>query len=195
MQRLLHTYSIVKIIMTKLSTVGFFSAVLFMFGSAGVQAQTIVEVAQGNDDFSALVQAVVSADLVDTLSSDGPFTVFAPTNAAFAALPGYILGLLESYPELLNDILLYHVAAEDLPSSSVVTMSSIATAGGEEVKVSARNGAFYIDDAKITALDIEADNGTIHVIDSVLIPDSVYTVLLAKLEKELSAIQALFALR
>ncbi len=87
-------------------------ASLFLFGLiiyTPAQAQTIVEIAQGDEQFSSLVDSVVAEELVETLSSEGPFTVFAPTNDAFASLPGYAARALAAYPDALGDILLYHV--------------------------------------------------------------------------------------
>ena len=134
---------------------------------------TIVEVAQGNPDFSTLVAAITAAGLGDALSGEGPFTVFAPTNAAFEALPEGLLEklLLPENKEVLTKILTYHVVpskvmAADVAAGDVATLESstfaITTEGG--VKVNASN---------VTATDVAASNGVIHVIDAVLVPASV----------------------
>lgn len=136
-------------------------------------ADTVVDVAVGNPQFSSLVGAVTAQDLAGTLSGAGPFTVFAPTNDAFAALPGFITRALQERPALLKDILLYHVVADDLDASEVLAARSLTTVGGDRIAPNMRNGAPYINGSKITATDITADNGRVHVIDKVLIPRSV----------------------
>ena len=134
---------------------------------------TIVEVAQGNPEFSTLVAAITAAGLGDALSGEGPFTVFAPTNAAFEALPEGLLEklLLPENKEVLTKILTYHVVpskvmAADVAAGDVTTLEgsafAITTEGG--VKVNASN---------VTATDVAASNGVIHVIDAVLVPASV----------------------
>ena len=133
----------------------------------------IVAVAQGNPEFSTLVAAITAAGLGDALSGEGPFTVFAPTNAAFEALPAGLLEklLLPENKEVLTKILTYHVVpakvmAADVAAGDVNTLEgsafSITTEGG--VKVNASN---------VTATDVAASNGVIHVIDAVLVPASV----------------------
>ena len=137
------------------------------------EAGTIVEVAQGNADFSTLVAAVTAAGLGEALSGEGPFTVFAPTNAAFAALPEGLLEklLLPENKDALTKILTYHVVsgkimAADVAAGDVTTLEgsafAITTEGG--VKVNAAN---------VTATDVAASNGVIHVIDAVIVPASV----------------------
>jgi uncharacterized surface protein with fasciclin (FAS1) repeats len=133
----------------------------------------IVAVAQGNEDFSTLVAAITAAGLGDALSGAGPFTVFAPTNAAFEALPAGLLEklLLPENKEILTKILTYHVVpskvmAADVAAGDVNTLEgsafAVTTEGG--VKVNASN---------VTATDVPASNGVIHVIDAVLVPASV----------------------
>ena len=137
------------------------------------EAGTIVEVAQGNEDFSTLVAAITAAGLGEALSGEGPFTVFAPTNAAFAALPEGLLEklLLPENKDALTKILTYHVVsgkimAADVAAGDVTTLEgsafAITTEGG--VKVNAAN---------VTATDVPASNGVIHVIDAVIVPASV----------------------
>ncbi|MEM8869514.1 MAG: fasciclin domain-containing protein [Pseudomonadota bacterium] len=132
----------------------------------------IVEVASANGSFSTLVAAVAAADLVDTLQSDGPFTVFAPTDDAFAALPSGTVEnlLLPENKDQLVDVLTYHVVpgkimAADLPSGQ----ADIATVQGSTARIDTRDGA-KIDGANIVATDVAASNGVIHVIDAVILP-------------------------
>ena len=132
----------------------------------------IVDVAASNDDFSTLVAAVSAAGLVETLKGDGPFTVFAPNNAAFAKLPaGTVDSLLQPENiETLQSILTYHVVAGKVMASDVVGLSSATTVNGKDVHIRVKDGAVYINKSKVIATDIEASNGVIHVIDSVLLP-------------------------
>jgi len=134
-------------------------------------AQDIVDTAVKVGSFNTLAAALKAADLVDTLKGDGPFTVFAPTDEAFAKLPaGTVETLLKpENKEKLAAILTYHVAAEKLDAKAVTTQSFITTVNGQRVSVSTTNGA-TLDNATVTATDIAASNGIIHVIDSVLIP-------------------------
>jgi len=133
--------------------------------------KTIVDIAAGNPDFSTLVAAVKAAGLVETLSGEGPFTVFAPTNEAFAKLPeGKVSSLLADIPALKN-ILTYHVVAGKVMASDVVGLKSAATVQGTEVNINVVDGSVKLNDsATVTATDIEASNGVVHVIDTVLIP-------------------------
>lgn len=137
--------------------------------------QNIVDIASSLDDFTTLVSAVVAADLVDVLKSDGPFTVFAPTNAAFEQLPeGTLESLLQ--PEnidTLTRILTYHVVPGLYLAEDVVTLTNAktATANQQLVHFSFDGEVARIDGAAITSVDVLASNGVIHVIDSVIIPD------------------------
>ena len=132
---------------------------------------TIVDVAAGNPDFSTLVAAVKAAGLVETLSGEGPFTVFAPTNEAFAKLPeGKVDSLLADIPTL-KKILTYHVVAGKVMAADVVGLNSATTVQGDDVKIAVVDGKVKLNDsAMVTATDLEASNGVIHVIDTVLIP-------------------------
>lgn len=142
--------------------------------AAPANAQTIVEVAQSDQNtFSSLVDAVVARDLAGTLSGEGPFTVFAPTNAAFAALPGYVGKAIADNPALLTDVLLYHVVPGELLAAGVLAESSLTTAQGENLRVSASPNP-RINNSNIVTTDVRADNGVIHAIDRVLIPNKVY---------------------
>ncbi len=138
------------------------------------EAGTIVDVAVGAGTFDTLVAAVTAADLVETLSSEGPFTVFAPTDEAFAALPDGLLDalLLPENKDALVAILTYHVLGAEVPSSDVAP-GDVATVQGEDITIAADGDVLTVNDATITAVDVEASNGVIHVIDSVLVPPSI----------------------
>jgi transforming growth factor-beta-induced protein len=136
---------------------------------------TIVDVAAAAGNFTTLVAAVQAAGLTETLSSPGPFTVFAPTDAAFAAALdslGLTADQLFADKEMLTSILTYHVIAGEVPSSTVVTMDgqSVPTVNGADVTIGVDGDTVKVNDATVTAVDIPASNGLIHVIDSVLLP-------------------------
>jgi len=137
------------------------------------EAGTIVEVAQGNADFSTLVQAVVAAGLAETLSGEGPFTVFAPTNAAFEALPAGLLEklLLPENKETLVKILTYHVVPSKVMAADVAA-GDVTTVEGSTFTISTEGGV-KVNTSNVTATDVPASNGVIHVIDAVLVPSSV----------------------
>ena len=138
-------------------------------GTGDVATLDLIDTAAGAGDFTTLLAAVEAAGLTDTLRGDGPFTVFAPTDAAFAALPaGTVDALLNDVPTLTN-ILLYHVVASELPAADVVNQSLVGTVQGSDFKVSVEGGVF-VNDAAVTATDIAALNGIIHVIDNVILP-------------------------
>jgi uncharacterized surface protein with fasciclin (FAS1) repeats len=132
---------------------------------------TIVDIAVANQDLSALVAAVTAAALVETLSGPGPFTVFAPTNEAFAALPTEIVNslLLPENIEQLQTILKYHVIATSAPSSSFVG-GDVMTVNGDLVTIAVSDAGIMVNDANVITADIMASNGVIHVIDKVLLP-------------------------
>ncbi|MGF1515931.1 MAG: fasciclin domain-containing protein [Elainellaceae cyanobacterium] len=134
---------------------------------------TIVDVAAANGSFNTLVSAVEAADLAGTLSSEGPYTVFAPTDEAFAALPEGVLDslLLPENEEALTQILTYHVIAAEVPSSAVET-GAVASVAGEELNIVADESGVTVNDATVVATDVMASNGIIHVIDAVLLPPS-----------------------
>ncbi|MBU7587310.1 MAG: fasciclin domain-containing protein [Nostoc sp. TH1S01] len=130
----------------------------------------IVDTAVGAGSFNTLVAAVQAAGLVDTLKSPGPFTVFAPTDEAFSKLPaGTVDALLQDIPQLTK-ILTYHVVSGKVLAADVVNLDSAPTVEGSNVKIDASNGGVKINDATVVTPDVEADNGVIHVIDTVLIP-------------------------
>ena len=130
----------------------------------------IVEVAVEAGIFQTLVAAVQAAGLVETLSGEGPFTVFAPTDEAFAQLPeGTVEALLEDL-DTLREILTYHVVAGRVTSEQVVELDEATTVQGETVSISSYGGNVRINDARVITADIEASNGIIHVIDAVILP-------------------------
>ena len=134
----------------------------------------IVDIAAGNEDFSTLVAAVSAAGLVETLKGDGPFTVFAPTNAAFAALPaGTVESLLKpENKDQLVSILTYHVVPGAVTSDQLAGQRlSVATVQGDTVHIDATGGGVKVDGANVTTADIIATNGVIHVIDAVILPN------------------------
>jgi uncharacterized surface protein with fasciclin (FAS1) repeats len=149
------------------------SAVALMFGAtatAGAQEQNIVEIAQGDENLSTLVTAVSEAGLVDTLSGDGPFTVFAPTDAAFEKLPAGTLDSLLADPSgALTDVLQLHVISGEVDSAAAIAAAgtNVDTLGGP-VAVELRGEDLYVGGAKVVTADIQASNGVIHVIDSVI---------------------------
>ena len=129
----------------------------------------IVETAIKAGSFNTLVAAVKAAGLVETLKGAGPFTVFAPSDEAFAKLPeGTVDGLLKDIPKL-KQILTYHVVSGKVMAADVVKLKSAKTVEGSEVKIDASNGV-KINNSKVTTADVIADNGVIHIIDTVLMP-------------------------
>lgn len=132
----------------------------------------IVGIAAGSADFSTLVAAVKAAGLVETLQGDGPFTVFAPTNAAFAKIPAATLAdlLKPENKAKLQAILTYHVVSGKVLAKDVVGLKTAKTVQGSEVDISVKGGAVMIDGANVTATDIIGLNGVIHVIDTVIMP-------------------------
>jgi uncharacterized surface protein with fasciclin (FAS1) repeats len=139
-----------------------------------VELKDIVDTAVAADGFETLVAAVTAAELVDTLKGDGPFTVFAPTDEAFGKLPeGTLDDLLKpENKDTLTGILTYHVVPGKVMAADVVSLTSAKTVQGAEVAIAVENGAVKVDDANVTATDIECSNGVIHVIDAVILPKS-----------------------
>ena len=142
-----------------------------MVGEASVG--TIVDVASANPDFSTLVAAIGAADLGETLSGEGPFTVFAPTNEAFAALPPGVLDalLLPENKDALTKILTYHVVSGQVMAADI-TDGDVATVEGQNVTLSTADGV-TVNGAAVVTADIVTDNGVIHVVDAVLVPADV----------------------
>ena len=136
------------------------------------QPKDIVDTAAAADDFKTLVAAVTAAGLVETLKGDGPFTVFAPTDAAFGNLPeGTLDDLLKpENKEKLTSILTYHVVPGKVLAADVVTLKSAKTVQGAEVAITVEGEKVKVDGANVTATDIDCANGVIHVIDAVIVP-------------------------
>lgn len=132
--------------------------------------KTIVEIASENPDFSTLVTAIKTAGLVETLSGEGPFTVFAPTNAAFEKLPAGTLEALLQDKAQLTKVLTYHVVPNKVMAKDVVGLTSATTVEGSDVAVKVDGSTVMINNATVVTTDIEASNGVIHVIDTVLLP-------------------------
>ncbi|MDA0145517.1 fasciclin domain-containing protein [Vibrio sp. RW] len=132
----------------------------------------IVDVAAENGSFTTLVAAVKAAGLVDTLKGDGPFTVFAPTDEAFAALPEGTVDMLlkPENKDKLVAVLTYHVVPGKIMATEVMKLNSAETVQGEAVMIAIDDGNVMINNAKIAMPDVEASNGVIHVIDKVLLP-------------------------
>ena len=139
-------------------------------GGKTTKKQTIAEIAGGSSQFDTLTSLLGQADLVETLDGKGRFTVFAPTDAAFAKVPKSTLDALGSNPDQLKAVLLYHVANGKLTARKVVRRSSIKTLNGASVKVRANRKGVRINDARVVKPDVKASNGVIHVINKVLLP-------------------------
>ncbi len=132
----------------------------------------IVETAIAAGTFTTLATALTEADLVSALQGEGPFTVFAPTDAAFAKLPkGTVEGLLKD-KEALKNILLYHVVSGKVAAETVVGLDKAETLSGANVMIKVKDGSVFINDSKVTTADVYASNGVIHIIDTVLLPPS-----------------------
>lgn len=148
------------------------AAATLIGGVAFAGPKDIVDTAAGAGTFGTLVAAVEAADLVDTLKSEGPFTVFAPTDEAFAALPeGTVEELLKpENKDQLVSILTYHVVPGKVMSGDLADTQDVATVQGSNVTIDATSGV-TINEAAVTTADIEASNGVIHVIDQVILPE------------------------
>jgi uncharacterized surface protein with fasciclin (FAS1) repeats len=148
------------------------ASISFVFASTTFAADDIVDTAVANGQFTTLVAAIQAAGLVDTLKSEGPFTVFAPTDAAFAALPdGTVENLLKpENKDQLIAVLTYHVVPGKVMSADIAGKSlQVASVQGSELSVNATDGV-KVDNATVVMADIETSNGVIHVIDSVVLP-------------------------
>ncbi len=136
------------------------------------QQNTIADVAMGNQNLSTLVKAVQAGGLVETLSSEGPYTVFAPTNDAFNALDQSTLDnlLMEENQDQLKNILTYHVVEGSVMAADLSDGQTVTTLQGNELEVSIQDGNVMINGAQVVTADVEASNGVVHVIDQVLMP-------------------------
>ena len=135
---------------------------------SALAAKDIVDTAVAAGNFKTLVVALKTADLVNTLKGKGPYTVFAPTDEAFAKIPKADLDALLANKEKLSAVLTYHVVPSKVMAKDVKT-GDVATVNGKTIKISTANGV-VVNTSKVTATDIDASNGVIHVIDSVLMP-------------------------
>ena len=133
----------------------------------------IIHTASAAGSFTTLIAAIDAAGLSETLMGEGPFTVFAPTDEAFAKLPeGTVADLLKpENKDKLVAVLTYHVVSGKVMSSDVVKLTSAKTVQGQEVKINVKDGSVMVDNANVTKVDIAASNGVIHVIDSVILPN------------------------
>ena len=156
------------------TTVAFAAALLLVPAGARVAAsqQDIVDTAVAAGSFNTLAKALQAAGLVDTLKGKGPFTVFAPTDEAFAKLPaGTLEDLLKpENKQKLTQILTYHVVPGKVTAAEVTKLKDAKTVNGKSVTISAAGGSVMVDGAKVLKTDIMASNGVIHVIDSVILP-------------------------
>jgi uncharacterized surface protein with fasciclin (FAS1) repeats len=134
--------------------------------------KTVVDIAVGSADHTTLVAAVTTAGLAETLSGTGPFTIFAPSNSAFEALPaGTVESLLKpESKDKLTSILTYHVVAGNVLAADLTDGQKVATLNGQELTVKIKDGVVTINGAKVTAADLAGSNGVIHVVDAVLLP-------------------------
>jgi uncharacterized surface protein with fasciclin (FAS1) repeats len=152
----------------------FVAALLLAVASfaADKPSKNIVETAVAAGQFNTLAKALEAADLVNTLNGKGPFTVFAPTDDAFAKLPpGTLDELLKpENKDKLKAILLYHVVAGKVTAAQVTKMKSAKTVNGQEISISVSGGKVMVNDATVVKADVMATNGVIHVIDAVLLP-------------------------
>ena len=150
------------------------ASVLLFAGVSFEEAPTknIVETALAAPQFSTLVTLVKEAGLVEALSADGPFTLFAPTNSAFGKLPASTIAALKSDKEKLAKVLKYHLVSGSVPASKVVTLSSANTLEGSSVAIDSSGKRVKVNNSSVTKTDIMTSNGIIHVIDTVLIPQS-----------------------
>jgi uncharacterized surface protein with fasciclin (FAS1) repeats len=136
----------------------------------GSHGKDIVETAVGAGQFKTLVTAVKEAGLVETLKGKGPFTVFAPTDEAFAKIPKETLNAVLKDKKKLTSILTYHVVPGKVMAADVVKLKSAKTVNGQELTIAVKNGEVMVDNAKVIKTDIKCSNGVIHVIDTVVMP-------------------------
>ena len=157
---------------TKLTILAMLAVLTLMTSARPAQAQTkdIVDTAVSAGTFNTLAAALKAADLVGTLKGAGPFTVFAPTDEAFAKLPKGTLDALLKDPVKLKGILLYHVVSGKVTASDVVKLKSAKSVQGSSISITVSGGKVMADNANVVKTDIMASNGVIHVIDTVILP-------------------------
>lgn len=161
-----------KLFMTVVATVAVSVGLQNVYAGCGTCDKTVVEVAVEADNFKTLVAAVKAAGLAETLSGEGPFTVFAPSDDAFAKLPKEAIAdlLKPENKDKLASILKYHVVSGKVMAKDVVGLTEAKTVEGSSVKVEVKEGSVYLDKAKVVKTDIPCKNGVIHVIDTVIMP-------------------------
>ena len=164
----------------RLFVIGLAAASLLALSAGPASAQdtmsskpTVAEIASSSDDFSTLVTAVTAAGLGDTLNGDGPFTVFAPTNEAFAKIPADQLQAILADKALLTKILTYHVLPNRVLAKDLKKRQVVDTVEGDSVKIVKNKKGAFIDGARITQTDLKGSNGVVHVIDTVILPPGV----------------------
>ena len=142
-------------------------------GHHGAEKKDIVDTAVANGNFSTLAAALEAGGLIETLKSDGPFTVFAPTDEAFAKLPDGTVEmlLLPENKDKLVAILTYHVVSGEVSAAEVVKLDSASTVNGSDVQITVFDGNVSINDSRVVMTDIYASNGVIHVVDTVILPN------------------------
>merc|ERR1719454_2792934 len=147
-------------------------SVLPLLATTAHGASNIIQIAKATPDLSTLVTAVSAGGLVPTLESPGPFTVFAPTNEAFAALPATLLAYLldPKHKAQLVDVLTYHVASGSVHAKDLKNDEKIKTVEGKDVEVRLVDSKVFINQAQVTTADIDASNGVVHIVNAVLIP-------------------------
>jgi uncharacterized surface protein with fasciclin (FAS1) repeats len=150
-------------------------AVMPVAVSAQAPAKDIIETAVGAGQFTTLARALTAAGLIETLKGPGPFTVFAPTDAAFAKVPKPALDALLANPEQLRAVLTYHVVPGKVMAAQVTGISEATSVQGGKIAIAVQNGAVKLNNsATVTATDIGASNGVIHVIDTVIMPPAAH---------------------
>jgi uncharacterized surface protein with fasciclin (FAS1) repeats len=162
-----------------ISTFTAFAAALLLLvtdayaGNYGKKQADIVDTAVSAGTFNTLVAALEAGDLVEILRADGPYTVFAPTDEAFAKLPDGTVEtlLLPENKDKLVEILTYHVVAGKVTAAEVVTLQTAQTANGSDVAIRVVDETVFINDSRVVAADIDASNGVIHVVDTVILPN------------------------
>ena len=159
--------------LTAATTTALFLATTVIAGHHEAEKKDIVDTAVANGSFSTLAAALEAGGLTETLKSDGPFTVFAPTDDAFAKLPDGTVEmlLLPENKDKLVAILTYHVVPGEVSAGEVVELDSATTVNGADVQISLREDIVFINDSSLVMTDIYASNGVIHVVDSVILPN------------------------
>ena len=146
------------------------SGILVAGGNKNSEKKDIVTTAVKAGNFTTLAAALEAADLVSALKGEGPFTVFAPTDEAFAKLPEGTVEALLKDKEALKSVLLYHVVSGNFTSDKVVKLNNVETLSGKELKINVKDGKVMINESMVTAADVNTSNGVIHIIDTVLLP-------------------------